>query len=191
MELTIHQILGPVRFRGRLRGPRELPAHRSSHPELLAQPLHGAPGYASSVLLPVLCPVQLGMNLTYPIDPGPRVGMDLHDLFTDLCIGHAPGRRCALNERVVGLRGDLHTEFLTKDPADRFDTPQVFVLVDEGDDHFCGRSNSADELSCCRFQDVVGTTQLPILFLQLKNPGLSVLGFYRQAFGFCLAHPDT
>jgi hypothetical protein len=48
-----------------------------------------------------------------------------------------PTARTAALGGVVGARGDL------QHPADRLDSELVTMLVDEPDDHFCGRSSSA------------------------------------------------
>jgi len=64
---------------------------------------------------------------------------------------------------VVGRRSDRQLR------ADRLDSVLVAVLVDEPHHHFCGRSSPLREESRRLLQNLVGSTQLTILLLELLH----------------------
>ncbi len=88
-------------------------------------------------------PIEFGVDLPDPVYPHPGVGVNAHDVLLEAGVTPRAGADGSILEGVVGPRGDLEPVVLGQDTADRFDSPAVLVLVDEGDDHFCGRSNSA------------------------------------------------
>lgn len=173
-EVAVHQVHRPAGLRGRPRGPVVFAAHGAAVSELFAEPFNGAPGHRSALGSAVIGAVQVCVDLPDPVDPPARVRVNGQDFFFQRRITQRSSGRGALDEGVVSLRGDLQAELVAENPANRFDTPPMLVLVEETVRSLLWAVELRCEKSRRGIQGLVGPAHFTVFFFQLPDPRRAV-----------------